>query len=1139
MANDNRLELVIEIDGKQAVASVKGVNKSLDDLERQAASAGKKASVGIDGMTASMTKAVVAGNAIYDIAKKAFSALKDFTLGAIKLQDDMGKTAQKLGLSVKEFSEFRHVAELSDMTVEGLGTSIGMLSKNMMEAAQGGREYRRNFAMIGVDIKTADGALRSAASVIEDVADKFAGMPDGATKTALALNLLGRSGKEMIPFLNQGGEAIRSAREEAHKLGRTIDEETFRAAERFNDNVTRLKGGLEGLSFALAKELLPKLNDLVDRMVRWARDGGVDRLASQIKDVAEWIKNLGMWIVSYSVVAGLIKIASAVRNLALAVGSLNAAMLANPWTLAAVGIATFGYAMWKEYEKIGKTTDALKGLNREAALFNELKSGKNIKELRKLGYSDEEMRFALTKGRELPESPLASPFGRVTGLGYDSGDAGTGIDLADADKIEKFIRDANKAAREFYTSAQESLLLPITKETTEAQRIIEKLTTYVDEQGVEQKIKLTAEARENIERGLQLRIQKLQEETAQKKVKQDEDAAVKALELAARNYERRRDYERALADQAYEFARQSTEYQIEQAAVRRDAELRKLERSSVTGISYGPEEIARKKAVDAQRADIEIEYIKQVHQVKLTLFDMETERLIEQANLQKEILHNFGIEDSRIDRQIAKIREQRNQQRGWLDEQAEASVDEARENAAARQMQIVRDEQQKTFDNFKRLSEGVFDALLTKSGNVFSAIGNIFKNAMLTAIKEIVTSHVARMLVQLFGGMRAGAGGAASAAGGSGGGMAGMLGGFGALMGGGFGGGGNGASSLIPAGTGASGGGMGGLLNYAGAGSGFKSFFGLGEKIIPNPLGLGSSSAPFSSLSFGGKMGALASSPAAMMGGGMLGLAGVQRGGWSGMAMGSGGFALTGFGLAKMLFPKMAAAGPWGALIGAGVGAAIGLASLLRESPEEKVRKKVKAVYGVDIQAKGVRQQIVQIAQQSYGSNIDMAIRSVQVQDLIRLYAMTTGQNTGNLPKQMTSAALIQSGGSLRQQVQYVNGQAVAGSGGLIPALHRGIDFVPRDMFAFLQRGERVTPAAQNKPLPGANLDQSDRGQPLSVDVTMPAINIAIPGFTDGVVNAMGKNPKKVQIAAVAATKSNFRRRELLAMQISPGTLIS
>jgi len=41
-----------------------------------------------------------------------------------------------------------------------------------------------------------------------------------------------------------------------------------------------------------------------------------------------------------------------------------------------------------------------------------------------------------------------------------------------------------------------------------------------------------------------------------------------------------------------------------------------------------------------------------------------------------------------------------------------------------------------------------------------------------------------------------------------------------------------------------------------------------------------------------------------------------------------------------------------------------------------------------------VLQQIVDIAKQSCGGNLDMAIRTQQVRDLIQLYAMSTGQQT-------------------------------------------------------------------------------------------------------------------------------------------------
>jgi hypothetical protein len=47
---------------------------------------------------------------------------------------------------------------------------------------------------------------------------------------------------------------------------------------------------------------------------------------------------------------------------------------------------------------------------------------------------------------------------------------------------------------------------------------------------------------------------------------------------------------------------------------------------------------------------------------------------------------------------------------------------------------LVRDQNQRIFDSFKRQAEGMFDALLTRSQSVWPAIGNALKTALLTAI---------------------------------------------------------------------------------------------------------------------------------------------------------------------------------------------------------------------------------------------------------------------------------------------------------------------------------------------------------------------------------------------------------------------
>src|SRR3990167_7595087 len=998
MAADNKLELVIQVDAAGANASIKSVNKSLSGLEKEAVSSAKGASKGIDGMTLSMTKAVVAGNAIYDVAKRAVAALKDFTLGAIQTQDEMGKTAQKLGLTVKEFSELRHIAELSGIEVVQLGTVIGILSKNMLAAAQGSKEQREKFTALGVEFKNQDGTLRSANVVLEDIADRFQQMPDSATKTALSLALLGRSGKEMIPFLNQGGAGLRSMREEAGELGRVIDEKTFRAAEHFRDNLTRLRGAVEGLAFKVSEELLPSLIRFTDRMVQWVRDVDMQKLAAQIRDVAEWLKNLGLWIASYYVVARLIEVANAIRSVALATGAMNLALLANPWGLAAAGVATFGVVLWNEKKKLDQMNEALTETNKQAAIFAALRQGKKLEELKAAGFSEEDIRSAVTGSRKT--IPGASPEFAPEGFKQPDFRIVSEEDQKRAEQIQKFMNDATRAAREFRRSVEESLAVGPAKAVLDVQKEVEKLTTFVDDKGVETRLQLTADARLNIEKALQLKIQALNKETSEQIIKAGAEEFHRRLDYDTQLYQRKLDYELDLAQRAGENARQLLAFQEERAGVERDAQLRQLESSD-------GQTLEQKVALEARKADIEVQYLKQVHEVKTALFDLETTQLIAQLNLQKELLQVAGQNTEQISRMISDIENQRKELRGQLDEQTQAAIDAARENAAIRQGQIVRDEQRRIFDSLKRQAEGVFDALVTKSRSVFGAIGDAFKTAMLTAIKEVVTSQVARLLMQLFGGLRLPVAGGAAAGGGLG--TAGALASIAPI----FTGGGFGIPGIGPGGTAPTfptgGGGAGGFgAGLAGFLPGLKSFLGIGGSI---QTGAGAATT-FGAATMSQKLGAIGRSNAALLGGGLLAMAGLQRGGLSGLGMTTAGGALIGFKFG----------GPLGAAIGAGIGAIAGTIRLFVKSAEDKAREKIKATYGVEIKDKGVLRQIVEMAKQGFGGNLDMAIRSQQVRDLIELYAMTTGQSTGGLPAKVSPVSLVQTGGSLFQQTGFSRG---------------------------------------------------------------------------------------------------------------------
>lgn len=218
----------------------------------------------------SVAKAGAAAAAAFAVAGAAVAvAVK----GAIDEADKLGKSAQKWGVPIEELSRLKHAADLSGVGFEELGKAVGKLSKNMSEVAGGATNTAAHaFTALGISVKNTDGSLKSSSQVMAELAGKFERFEDGAGKTALAIALFGKAGADMIPLLNSGAAGMRNLMNEADQLGIVIDEKTAKAAEAFNDNLTRLGKVKDGIILKITAGLVPSLERLSEQMLATAND---------------------------------------------------------------------------------------------------------------------------------------------------------------------------------------------------------------------------------------------------------------------------------------------------------------------------------------------------------------------------------------------------------------------------------------------------------------------------------------------------------------------------------------------------------------------------------------------------------------------------------------------------------------------------------------------------------------------------------------------------------------------------------------------------------------------------------------------------------------------------------------------------
>ncbi|HEY4698686.1 MAG TPA: hypothetical protein VIH29_11885 [Gallionella sp.] len=178
--------------------------------------------------------------------------------GSIDSADALVDLHEKTGTSIKDLAGLKFAAEQNSTSLE----AVAMAGKKLAVTLSDKPEL---FARMGITAQDSTGAMIQ-------LADVFAGMPDGVNKTALAVKLMGKNGEEMIPFMNIGSAALRDYITKGREYA-NVSEDSARQAKRFNDQLAELKTQSEGSAMSLANLLLPNLTQTATAMNELAREG--------------------------------------------------------------------------------------------------------------------------------------------------------------------------------------------------------------------------------------------------------------------------------------------------------------------------------------------------------------------------------------------------------------------------------------------------------------------------------------------------------------------------------------------------------------------------------------------------------------------------------------------------------------------------------------------------------------------------------------------------------------------------------------------------------------------------------------------------------------------------------------------------
>lgn len=222
----------------------------------------KAAFASVEGGLRNLDKALgVFGVSLAAIAAGAVAMVKQQT----DLADETSKTAARLGTTTEALSAMRYAADLAGVSNESLTNSLRLMSRNLSDAAQGTGSAVQAVRELGLSARDLAGLAPEQA--VQKIADAMLLVPTASDRVRIAMDVFGRSGADMINVMAGGSAGIRDAMQEAERFGVVISTSTGQAAERFNDNVSRLKANFTGLANSLTAEVLPALVRLTDRLL--------------------------------------------------------------------------------------------------------------------------------------------------------------------------------------------------------------------------------------------------------------------------------------------------------------------------------------------------------------------------------------------------------------------------------------------------------------------------------------------------------------------------------------------------------------------------------------------------------------------------------------------------------------------------------------------------------------------------------------------------------------------------------------------------------------------------------------------------------------------------------------------------------
>lgn len=222
---------------------------------------------------------------------KITSAVKGLADSTATAADRIDKQSQALGMSRKAYQQWDYILGQSGASIDSLGVSMKTLNNSLLNPSDGTITALNT---LGVNLEQIQGLSQEDA--FEMMVRQFQKMPEGATKSALAMQMFGKQGQALMPLLNSTSDTIDNLRKDMERMGFEMSDSMVDAGVKYGDTMDNLKRTLEGVKNILGYGLMESLTGIAEEMTKFFSNQDVQ---DAIKRLAVNIHDMGAVVLSH------------------------------------------------------------------------------------------------------------------------------------------------------------------------------------------------------------------------------------------------------------------------------------------------------------------------------------------------------------------------------------------------------------------------------------------------------------------------------------------------------------------------------------------------------------------------------------------------------------------------------------------------------------------------------------------------------------------------------------------------------------------------------------------------------------------------------------------------------------------------